>query len=123
MWEAAAGAYDVTLAVGSRYVTQWYSGRATQPTANPVVHRQGTDTPNINAAMVPSAAPAPTVASVSPNSGPTAGGQTVTITGAHLSGATAVSFGGVAGTIITGGATQITVTSPAGAAGLVDSPV
>src|SRR6266480_6076965 len=47
----------------------------------------------------------------------------VTITGAHLSGATAVSFGGVAGTIITGGATQVTVTSPARAAGLVDITV
>ena len=120
---ASAGSYDVAFAGGAGYVTQWYSGQATQASANAVVVHQGADTPNINAAMVASPAPAPTVGSVSPNSGPTAGGQTVTITGAHLSGATAVSFGGVAGTVIADGSTQITATSPARAAGLVDITV
>ena len=36
---------------------------------------------------------APTVTGVSPNSGPTAGGTTVTITGSGFTGATAVDFG------------------------------
>jgi hypothetical protein len=120
---SSAGSYDVAFAGGAGYVTQWYSGQATQATANAVVVRTGTDTPNVNAAMVPSGPPPPSVGGVSPNSGPMAGGQTVTITGAHLSGTTAVSFGGVAGTVVTDGPTQITVTSPARAAGPVDITV
>jgi autotransporter-associated beta strand protein len=60
---------------------------------------------------------------VSPSSGPVAGGTTVTITGANLAGATAVDFGGVAGTIISDTATRIVATSPAGAAGAVDVTV
>ena len=49
---------------------------------------------------------------MSPDSGSTVGGSTVTITGTGLAGATVVRFGGVAGTIITDSGTQITVTSP-----------
>ena len=59
----------------------------------------------------------PTVTSITPTSGPAAGGTTVTITGNNLSGATAASFGGVPGTILTNSNTSITVTSPAGAVG------
>jgi len=40
----------------------------------------------------------PTVTSVTPNSGPGAGGNTVTITGTGFTGATSVTFGGVAAT-------------------------
>jgi serine/threonine protein kinase len=54
----------------------------------------------------------PAVTGVSPASGTTTGGTTVTITGTGLNGATVVRFGGVAGTITAGSATQITVTSP-----------
>ncbi|WP_216361192.1 putative Ig domain-containing protein [Caulobacter mirabilis] len=64
---------------------------------------------------------APTVTAVSPSAGPTGGGATVIITGANLSGATAVTFGGTAATGYTvNGPTQITATAPAGAAGTVD---
>ena len=49
---------------------------------------------------------------VSPASGSTAGGTTVTITGTGLAHATVVRFGGVAGTITADSATRITVTSP-----------
>ena len=49
---------------------------------------------------------------MSPASGSTAGGSTVTITGTGLAGATVVRFGGVAGTITADSGTQITVTSP-----------
>ncbi|MFC5373244.1 IPT/TIG domain-containing protein [Brevundimonas faecalis] len=63
---------------------------------------------------------APTVTSISPTSGPSAGGTTVTITGTGFSGATGVTFGGTAAsgfTVVS--ATQITATSPAGT-GTVD---
>jgi Protein kinase domain/Protein of unknown function (DUF3048) N-terminal domain/Protein of unknown function (DUF3048) C-terminal domain/IPT/TIG domain len=54
----------------------------------------------------------PAVTGVSPASGSTVGGSTVTITGAGLAHATAVRFGGVAGTIVSDLGTRITVTSP-----------
>ena len=51
---------------------------------------------------------------VSPNSGPGAGGTSVTITGTNFTGATAVTFGGTAATSVTVvSATSITATSPA----------
>jgi large repetitive protein len=56
----------------------------------------------------------PAVSAVSPNTGPLAGGTTVTITGTNLTGATAVSFGGTAATNVhVVSATQVTATSPA----------
>ncbi len=66
---------------------------------------------------------APAVTSVSPNSGPTAGGTTVTVTGTNFTGATAVNFGGTnATTFAVNSATSITATSPAGT-GTVDVTV
>ncbi|MEU5853549.1 IPT/TIG domain-containing protein [Saccharopolyspora shandongensis] len=59
----------------------------------------------------------PTKSSVSPSSGPTTGGTSVTITGTNLSNASSVTFGGVAGTITANAAGSITVTAPAGTAG------
>jgi subtilase family protein/Big-like domain-containing protein/autotransporter-like protein/IPT/TIG domain-containing protein len=67
--------------------------------------------------------PAPTVTNVNPNTGPTSGGTSVTITGTNFSGATAVSFGSNAAASFTvNSATQITATSPAGV-GTVDVTV
>jgi eukaryotic-like serine/threonine-protein kinase len=59
-------------------------------------------------------APRPAVTGVSPDSGSTAGGTTVSITGTGLAGATGVRFGAAAGQIIADSNTQITVTSPPG---------
>jgi hypothetical protein len=60
--------------------------------------------------------PAGTVSSVAPNSGPLAGGTSVTIHGTNLSNPTAVSFGGVAATSFTGEtSTAITAVTPASA--------
>jgi hypothetical protein len=68
--------------------------------------------------------PAPTISSVSPNSGSTAGGTVVTMTGTNFAGATAVSFGGVASSSFTiNSDTQITATAPAQAAGTLDVTV
>jgi uncharacterized protein YkwD len=56
------------------------------------------------------------VTGVSPGYGPTAGGTSVTVTGSHFTGATSVTFGGVAGTNLSVHSdTQITVTTPTGA--------
>jgi hypothetical protein len=67
--------------------------------------------------------PAPTVTAISPSSGPQDGGTTVKITGAHLSGATAVKFGPKpASGFQVNSDTQITATSPAGS-GTVDVTV
>ena len=69
-------------------------------------------------------AAAPTVTSINPTSGPTAGGNSVTITGTNLAGATAVSFGSTTATSFTvNGATSITALDPAQSAGTVDVTV
>lgn len=62
----------------------------------------------------------PTVTNVSPNTGPTGGGTSVTITGTNFTGASAVKFGTTpVGSFIVVNATTITTTSPAGS-GVVD---
>ncbi|MFI1963269.1 beta strand repeat-containing protein [Streptomyces pathocidini] len=66
---------------------------------------------------------APVITSLSPSSGPTSGGNTVTITGTGFTSATAVSFGGTPATFIVNSATQITATAPAHAAGAVNVTV
>lgn len=67
--------------------------------------------------------PVPTVTSVAPNSGPTPGGTSVTITGTGLSGVTQVNFGGTSASFTINSGTQITATSPAGSTGTVDITV
>ena len=57
--------------------------------------------------------PAPTISDLYPYSGSGCGGFTVDIAGTNLSGATSVSFGGAAATIISDSSTKIVVTAPA----------
>ncbi len=57
---------------------------------------------------------APVVTSVSPNSGPAAGGTAVTINGSGFTGVTSVKFGAVATPFWVVSSTKITATSPAG---------
>jgi len=64
------------------------------------------------------------VSSVSPNSGPTAGGTAVTITGTNFAAGATVTFGGTPATnIVVISGTQITATTPAGSAGAVSVTV
>ena len=68
----------------------------------------------------------PVVSSVVSASGPTTGGNTVTINGTNLAGATSVSFGSVtvmSANFVSNTATQIVVQAPAEAAGTVDVTV
>lgn len=62
----------------------------------------------------------PSLTGLAPASGPAAGGQVVTISGANLSDIVGVAFGGVQGTITGGNDTSVSVRTPAHAAGVVD---
>lgn len=67
---------------------------------------------------------APTIAAVSPSSGPTAGGTVVTITGGNFQGGATVSFGGVTASSLTvSNPSQIQTVSPPHAAGTVEIKV
>jgi hypothetical protein len=66
---------------------------------------------------------APAVTSVSPNSGPIAGGTSVAIMGTGFIGATAVSFGPVRASFTVNSDSQIMATSPAQCRGTVDVTV
>jgi len=62
----------------------------------------------------------PTVSSVSPNGGSTAGGTAVTITGTNFAAGATVTFGGTtAAKVVVVNSTTITATTPAGSAGAV----
>ena len=66
----------------------------------------------------------PSVTAVSPAAGPIAGGTVVTVTGSNFTGASVVDFGSNPATAYTvNSATQITATSPAGSASMVDITV
>ncbi|MER5179382.1 IPT/TIG domain-containing protein [Streptomyces sp. NPDC002896] len=64
-------------------------------------------------------APTPVINDVEPDEGPTAGGNTVTLTGTAFSGASQVRFGTTTAPFTVVSATQLTTTGPAGAAGTV----
>lgn len=69
-------------------------------------------------------APGPAVFGISPSSGPTSGGTTVTLTGAHLSGASAVKFGNLnASSFTVVSSTTITAVAPASTPRTVDVTV
>ena len=63
--------------------------------------------------LSPSLWAAPSITSVSPNSGTTAGGNVVTITGSGFTGATNVAFGTASAAFIVNNDTSITATAPA----------
>jgi len=68
----------------------------------------------VDVILTPGKQPGPTVSSLSPTSGPVAGGTAVTITGANLARVDSVAFGGQAAEILEGRSdTSIQVTTPA----------
>lgn len=80
----------------------------------------GTNTNSVNVAMAINAA-TPVISALSPTTGQTTGGTTVTLTGSYFTDATAVTFDGIEGTnLIVLNDTTATVVSPAHAAGSVD---
>src|SRR5262249_35694892 len=69
-------------------------------------------------------AAAPTITSLMPNSGPAAGGTSVTVTGTGFQSGATVTFNGTPGTsVMVVSATSITVVTPAMTAGLVNVAV
>ncbi len=102
---------------------------STTITATTPAHAAGAATvvvtnPDAQSGNLPNAftyvAPAPTVTSVAPASGPIAGGTAITITGTNFAAGAAVTLGGAAATGVTVvTSTTITATTPAHAAGAV----
>jgi hypothetical protein len=98
--------------------TPTVTSSATTYTVTVTDANSATGTATFSLTVIP---PGPTVSSVSPVSGPTAGGTSVTISGGNFTGASAVTFGGVAATSFTvNSAAQISATAPAHAVGAVD---
>jgi len=62
----------------------------------------------------------PNISDITPSSGPIAGGTTVVLTGSDFTGATVFTFGGTSAVCTVDSDTQITCTTPAHAAGVVD---
>jgi pimeloyl-ACP methyl ester carboxylesterase len=90
------------------------SGYITATPSYSLVACPGTSTKNVILT------PIPTITSISPNSGPTSGGNKVTILGAHLSFATSVTFGGTAATFGYNATTgDLEATAPSHVAGAV----
>ena len=112
-----------SIMFGDATVTAYVVGSSTLITATAPAHLAGDVTVQVTAGggtssqALPAArytyGVAPTLRAVEPRSGPVVGGNTVTITGAHLSGATGVSFGAQAGQILTAADGTITAVVPA----------
>jgi IPT/TIG domain-containing protein/fibronectin type III domain protein/thrombospondin type 3 repeat protein len=121
-------ASGATVTVGGTAATSVQFVSATQVRATSPAGTAGARTVQItvngqsaslsNAFTYTAAAPAPTVTSVSPSSGPTAGGTAVTLAGTNFVSGATVRIGGTAATGVTFvSATQLRATTPAGSAG------
>lgn len=119
--------FDITgaptfIVVNDTTITSVTPSHAAGATRVTLSTSSGSSTGNVFFTFV--AGPPPVVTEVSPNRGTVMGGNTVTITGQHLSGVTSVHFGSNAATsthVISD--TSITVTAPQGSAGTVDVTV
>ena len=91
---------------------------------NIVVTNPGGQSVTVTNGFTYASAPAPSVTNITPNSGSTAGGTSVTITGSAFASGATVSIGGVAATNVNFvNSTTITATTPAHAAGTVNIAV
>lgn len=116
-----------TVTIGGTSATGVVVNSATEIVATTAAKPAGTynlvvtlpDTTTYTEANAFTYAATPTITTVSPASGPTAGGTTVTITGTNFRAGIAVTFGGTAGTgLVFNSATELVVTTPAKTAGL-----
>ena len=120
----AAGA---TVTIGSNAATNVTIVSSTQITATTPAHAAGAATVTVTVNGQSGSLTngftylgAPTVTSLSPNNGPTAGGTSVTITGTNFAAGATVTFGATAATnVVVVSGTQITATTPAGSVGAV----
>ncbi|RZJ32124.1 MAG: hypothetical protein EON85_02210, partial [Brevundimonas sp.] len=94
--------------------TVYSDSTSTHPTAGSVSLTGGTAT---TGTLVANAVP--TISSLSPNAGPVAGGQSLTLTGTNFLNATDVTFDGASASFSVNSNTSITAVTPANAAGLV----
>jgi hypothetical protein len=121
LYNGSFAALQTTTVPTTGSVNLTYAVVSTDLTNGILVDPENND--SVTATCTP-AASAPTVSSVSPNTGLTSGGTLVSIFGTSLTGPTAVNFGGNAATSFTvNSATLITATSPVGSAGVVDVTV
>lgn len=115
-----------TVAIGGTAATGVVVNSATEIVATTPAKAAGTynlvvtlpDTTTYTKANAFTYAATPTITTLSPASGPTAGGTVVTMTGTNFRAGATVTFGGTAGTsVVVNSATEIVVTTPAKAAG------
>jgi hypothetical protein len=126
-------ASGATITFGGAAATSVVVVSATQITANTPPHAQGsvnvvvTNTDGQSATLTNGftfGAPAPTVSSVSPTSGPTSGGTAVTLTGQNFASGATVTFGGAAAaSVVVMSGTQITANTPPHAQGSVNAVI
>jgi IPT/TIG domain-containing protein len=116
---SAGGAASVSTSTsGTLVITVTFTGHF-QP-----ISLKCTASSAVTIASTTISAPQTSVAAVLPNSGPLAGGNTVTVVGTFLTGAGIVAFGGTPGTSISvKTANLLTVVAPPGNAGTVDVQV
>ncbi len=106
--------------VGSTTINAVAPSHSSGP-VNVVVTNPGGQSDTETNGYVYAAAPAPTVGGITPNTGPSAGGTSVTINGTNFVAGATVSIGGTAATgVVVNNATTITATTPAHAAGTVN---
>ncbi len=84
------------------------------PSPTPVPSPSPTPVPSVSPTPVPSPSPVLRLTGLSPASGPTAGGNSVTLTGNTLTGVTSVTFGGASIPFTISSDTQLEVIAPAG---------
>ncbi|HAF11031.1 MAG TPA: hypothetical protein DCK98_13255 [Chloroflexi bacterium] len=114
--------YNITAPAAAAAGTYRFNGDLALHNTASMIHQQGYYQDSDVASLVA----APTITSLTPNSGTSAGGTAVTVAGTGFVCTPAtptVMFGTAAGTVTSCGATSITVTSPAHAVGVVSVTV
>jgi hypothetical protein len=111
----STAATNVVVVSGTQITATTPAGSAGAVTVTVAVSGQNASLANGFTYVVPA-----TVSSLLPNSGSTAGGTAVTITGTNFAAGATVTFGSAAATsVVVVSGTQITATTPAGSAGAV----